>query len=147
MAEILLKEITKRFDKLIAVNDLNMKINDKEFLVLLGPSGCGKTTTLRCISGLEIPDEGRIYIDDKDVTTKRASERDIAFVFQLYALYPHMNVYSNIAFPLVTQRVPKQEIKEEVVLLLILELLQRQTRVAQRLLFLRLLHRNILQLL
>lgn len=114
MAEILLKEITKRFDKLIAVNDLNMKINDKEFLVLLGPSGCGKTTTLRCISGLEIPDEGRIYIDEADVTTKRASDRDIAFVFQLYALYPHMNVYDNIAFPLVTQRVNKKKIKEEV---------------------------------
>ncbi len=114
MSEILLKEITKRYDKLIAVNDLNMKIQDNEFLVLLGPSGCGKTTTLRCISGLEIPDEGRIYIDGDDVTTKRASQRDIAFVFQLYALYPHMNVYSNIAFPLVTQGVSKQKIKEEV---------------------------------
>jgi len=114
MAEILLKEITKRFEKTIAVNDLNMKISDREFLVLLGPSGCGKTTTLRCISGLEVPDEGRIYIDGVDVTTKRASQRDIAFVFQLYALYPHMNVYNNIAFPLVTQRVPKQKVKEEV---------------------------------
>jgi multiple sugar transport system ATP-binding protein len=114
MAEIILKEITKRFDKTIAVNDLNMKIQEKEFLVLLGPSGCGKTTTLRCISGLEIPDEGRIYIDGEDVTTKRASQRDIAFVFQLYALYPHMNVYDNIAFPLLTQRVPRKRIKEEV---------------------------------
>ena len=114
MAEILLKEITKRFDKTIAVNDLNMKIQDKEFLVLLGPSGCGKTTTLRCISGLEIPDEGKIYIDGEDVTIKKASERDIAFVFQLYALYPHMNVYNNIAFPLITQRVNKNKIKEEV---------------------------------
>ena len=105
MAEILLKEITKRFDKTIAVNDLNMKIQDKEFLVLLGPSGCGKTTTLRCISGLEIQDEGQVYIDGEDVTMKRASQRDIALVFQREALYPQMNGYDNIAFPLLTQRI------------------------------------------
>lgn len=114
MAEIFLKEITKRFGKTVAVDDLNMKIKNKEFLVLLGPSGCGKTTTLRCISGLEIPDEGNVYIDGEDVTIRRASQRDIAFVFQLYALYPHMNVYNNIVFPLVTQRMDKRKIKEEV---------------------------------
>jgi multiple sugar transport system ATP-binding protein len=113
MAEIVLKDITKRFGKLIAVNKLDLTIKDKEFLVLLGPSGCGKTTTLRSISGLEFPDEGRIYIGGEDVTIKRASERDIAFVFQLYALYPYMSVYDNITFPLVTQRTSKKVIAEE----------------------------------
>ncbi len=114
MAEIVLKDMIKRFGNLVAVNNLNLTIKDKEFLVLLGPSGCGKTTTLRCISGLEVPDGGRIYLNGEDVTIKRASERDIAFVFQLYALYPHMTVYDNIAFPLLTQRINKKTIKEEV---------------------------------
>jgi len=114
MAEIVLKNIVKRFGDLVAVNDLSLNISDKEFLVLLGPSGCGKTTTLRCISGLETPDEGKILIDGEDVTIKRASQRDIAFVFQLYALYPHMTAYGNIAFPLMTQRFNKKKIEEEV---------------------------------
>jgi multiple sugar transport system ATP-binding protein len=114
MAEILLKGIVKRFNELVAVDHLDLDINDKEFLVLLGPSGCGKTTTLRCISGLDVPEEGTIYIGGEDVTAKRASERDIAFVFQLYALYPHFTSYKNIAFPLLTQNQSKQKIKEEV---------------------------------
>jgi multiple sugar transport system ATP-binding protein len=114
MAEILLKGIVKRFNDLVAVDHVDLDISDKEFLVLLGPSGCGKTTTLRCISGLDVPEEGVIYIDGEDVTTKRASERDIAFVFQLYALYPHFTSYKNIAFPLVTQKQNKETIKEEV---------------------------------
>lgn len=114
MAEIFLENIVKRYDKLIAVNELNLDINDKEFLVLLGPSGCGKTTTLRCISGLEIPDEGKILLDGIDVTKKRASQRDIAFVFQLYALYPILTVYENIAFPLKAQKYDKETIKKEV---------------------------------
>jgi multiple sugar transport system ATP-binding protein len=114
MAEIILKNIVKRFDKLVAVNDLDLDIKDREFLVLLGPSGCGKTTTLRCISGLDIPDEGRIILDGKDVTKRRASQRDIAFVFQLYALYPILTVYENIAFPLKAQKYDRQKIKEEV---------------------------------
>jgi len=114
MAEIVLRNIVKRFGSLIAVNDLSLDIADREFLVLLGPSGCGKTTTLRCISGLETPDEGKILIDEEDVTLKRASQRDIAFVFQLYALYPHLTAYGNIAFPLLTQRFDKKKIKEEV---------------------------------
>src|SRR4030043_2168683 len=113
MTEIVLKDVTKKFGKLIAVNKLDLTIKDKEFLILLGPSGCGKTTTLRCISGLEFPDAGRIYIGGSDVTIKRASERDIAFVFQLYALYPHMSAYDNITFPLVTQRTNKKVIAEE----------------------------------
>lgn len=114
MAEIIIKNLIKRFGKLEAVKDLNLDIKDKEFLVLLGPSGCGKTTILRCISGLEIADKGKILIDGKDVTLKRASQRDIAFVFQLYALYPILSVYENIAFPLKAQRYNKEKIKEEV---------------------------------
>lgn len=114
MAEIILENIVKRFDKLIAVNEVNLDIKDREFLVLLGPSGCGKTTTLRCISGLEIPDVGKILIDGEDVTKRRASKRDIAFVFQLYALYPILTVYENIAFPLKAQKYEKKRIKEEV---------------------------------
>ncbi len=96
MAEILLQDMVKRYGELMAVDHVNLEIKNKEFIVLLGPSGCGKTTTLRCISGLELPDEGKIFIDGMDVTTKPGSERDIAFVFQLYALYPHFNVYKNI---------------------------------------------------
>jgi len=114
MAEILLENIVKRFGKTVAVNNLTMDIKDREFLVLLGPSGCGKTTTLRCISGLEIPDEGKILIDEEDVTRKRASQRDIAFVFQLYALYPILTAYENIAFPLKAQKYDKERIKSEV---------------------------------
>lgn len=114
MAEILIENITKNFGKTIAVDNLSLDIKDKEFLVLLGPSGCGKTTTLRCISGLEIPDAGKILIDGVDVTTKRASQRDIAFVFQLYALYPILTAYENISFPLRAQKYDKEKIKEEV---------------------------------
>ena len=82
---------------------MDLTIHDGEFVVLLGPSGCGKTTTLRMISGLEAVTEGRIYIDGKDVTWLTASERDIAFVFQFFALYPQMTVRQNIAFPLESQ--------------------------------------------
>jgi len=114
MAEIILENIVKRFDELIAVKDLNLDIKDREFLVLLGPSGCGKTTTLRCISGLEVPDEGKIILDGENVTKRRASQRDIAFVFQLYALYPILTVYENISFPLKAQKFDKKKIREEV---------------------------------
>lgn len=114
MATIKLINIVKKFGKLAAVNNLSLEIRDKEFVVLLGPSGCGKTTTLRSIAGLETIDEGEILIDGKVVNNVRASERDIAFVFQLYALYPHLTAYNNIAFPLKAQRVPKIEIKTRV---------------------------------
>ncbi len=114
MSQIVLKNIVKRFGKVTAVRDLNLEIRDKEFLVLLGPSGCGKTTTLRSIAGLETVDEGDILIDGKWVNDIRASERDIAFVFQLYALYPHLSVYRNIAFPLETQGVKKAQIDRRV---------------------------------
>lgn len=114
MADIILKDVCKRFRTLTAVNNLNLEIRDKEFLVLLGPSGCGKTTTLRMISGLELPSEGQILLDGEDVTMKRASQRDIAFMFQLFALYPHLTVYQNIAFPLKTQGEKKAFIEKEV---------------------------------
>ena len=87
MADIRLQKLHKRFADFIAVHDVDMKINSGHFFVLLGPSGCGKTTTLRMIAGLELPTSGHIYIDEEDVTNLRASRRDIAFVFQLFALY------------------------------------------------------------
>ena len=114
MAEIVLKNLVKKFGDFTAVKNLDLTIRDREFLVLLGPSGCGKTTTLRSISGLEIPTEGQIFLDGEDVTKKRASQRDIAFVFQLYALYPHLTAYENIAFPLKTQKIDKATIEGEV---------------------------------
>ncbi|KPJ88290.1 MAG: ABC transporter ATP-binding protein, partial [Spirochaetes bacterium DG_61] len=114
MANIKLIDIVKRFGRLEAVKHLNLEIHDREFLVLLGPSGCGKTTTLRAIAGLEIVDEGEIWIDNKLVNNIRAADRDIAFVFQLYALYPHLTAYRNIAFPLETQGMAKRDIENSV---------------------------------
>ncbi|MDD5659525.1 MAG: ABC transporter ATP-binding protein, partial [Actinomycetota bacterium] len=114
MANIKLINITKIFKGNIAINNLSLEIHDKEFLVLLGPSGCGKTTTLRSIAGLETVDSGEIWIDNIKVNNLRASDRDIAFVFQLYALYPHLTAYQNIAFPLRAQHLPKTEIKKRI---------------------------------
>lgn len=114
MAEIEIKNLHKAFGSFVAVEDSSFVIQDGEFFVMLGPSGCGKTTTLRMIAGLELPTSGRILLDGDEVTFNRASERDIAFVFQLFALYPHMNVRKNIAFPLKCQGVPKAEIKQRV---------------------------------
>ncbi len=109
-----LNHLTKNFGDVVAVNDVSVEAKDKEFLVLLGPSGCGKTTTLRCIAGLEFPDKGEIYIGDILVNDVPAGDRDIAMVFQSYALYPHMKVSDNIAFPLKMHGVTKNEIKERV---------------------------------
>ncbi len=100
MAEVKFENVTKAFGETVAVRDLDLEIHDKEFLVLVGPSGCGKTTTLRMLAGLEDTTKGRIYIDGKDVTFLPPKDRDIAMVFQSYALYPHMNVYDNMAFGL-----------------------------------------------
>ena len=97
MAEIRVEHLHKTFGDFVAVRDSTFTVRDGEFFCLLGPSGCGKTTTLRMIAGLELPTSGRILLGGEDVTFKRASQRDIAFVFQLFALYPHMNVRSNIA--------------------------------------------------
>ncbi len=114
MAHIKLDNIIKRFGDVIAVKDFNLEIQDKEFVVFLGPSGCGKTTTLRLIAGLEHPEEGDIFIDNQRVNNLSPADRDIAFVFQFYALYPHLSVYDNIAFPLKAVKISKSEIKEQV---------------------------------
>ena len=114
MAEIRIENLKKEFGLFTAVKNSNLVVEDGEFLVMLGPSGCGKTTTLRMIAGLELPTGGRILLDGEDVTMRRARERDIAFVFQLFALYPHMNVRKNIGFPLLAQGVPRSEIRARV---------------------------------
>ncbi|WP_461866725.1 ABC transporter ATP-binding protein [Thermococcus sp.] len=131
MVEVRLEDLKKYFDngKVKAVNGLNLTIKDGEFLVLLGPSGCGKTTTLRMISGLEEPTEGKIWFGDRDVTYLPPKDRNISMVFQSYAVWPHMKVYDNIAFPLKIKKYPKNEINERVKwaaeLLQISELLDR----------------------
>ncbi|HIQ30458.1 MAG TPA: ABC transporter ATP-binding protein [Candidatus Caldiarchaeum subterraneum] len=114
MSDIRIENLVKRFDKTVAVDGVSLDINDGEFVVLLGPSGCGKTTTLRCIAGLETPDEGYIYIDGDVVNSLPPKDRDIAMVFQNYALYPHMTVYDNMAFPLKMRKLPKNEIDRRV---------------------------------
>jgi multiple sugar transport system ATP-binding protein len=114
MAQIRVQNLHKAFADFVAVKDSTFTVRDGEFFCLLGPSGCGKTTTLRTIAGLELPTSGQIFLGDEDVTFKRASHRDIAFVFQLFALYPHLNVRRNIAFPLVSQGVPRAEIVAKV---------------------------------
>ncbi len=103
MATVSLKKLTKRYGNMEIVHGIDLEIADREFIVLVGPSGCGKTTTLRMIAGLELPTGGKIRLGGEDVTMRRARERDIAFVFQLFALYPHMNVRKNIGFPLLAQ--------------------------------------------
>ncbi|MDR3495082.1 MAG: ABC transporter ATP-binding protein, partial [Ancalomicrobiaceae bacterium] len=102
------------FGDFVAVKESNFTVADGEFFVMLGPSGCGKTTTLRMIAGLELPTSGAIHLAGEDVTFKRASARDIAFVFQLFALYPHMNVRKNISYPLENQGVPRSETRTRV---------------------------------
>jgi len=114
LARVLLKNVTKRFGNVVAINKLSLEAKDKEFLVLLGPSGCGKTTALRCIAGLEAPEEGEIHIGDKLVNDLDPKDRNVAMVFQSYALYPHMAVFDNLAFPLENAKVPAEEIKNRV---------------------------------
>lgn len=114
MAEIVIKDLRKDFGTFNAVKSSSFKVEDGEFFMLLGPSGCGKTTTLRMIAGLELPTAGQIYIDGEEVGSRPASQRDIAFVFQMFALYPHMNVRRNISYPLVSQGMPKAQIREKV---------------------------------
>ena len=111
MAEIRVENLHKAFGDFVAVKDSSFTIGDGEFFCLLGPSGCGKTTTLRMIAGLELPSTGRILLDGEDVTFRRAAERDIAFVFQLFALYPHMTVRANIGFPLKCQGMGRTQIR------------------------------------
>ncbi|MCR2821092.1 ABC transporter ATP-binding protein [Lederbergia panacisoli] len=115
MAELRLDSIYKVYDnKVTAVEDFNLHVKDKEFIVFVGPSGCGKSTTLRMIAGLEEITQGDFYIDDKRVNDVAPKDRDIAMVFQNYALYPHMSVYDNMAFGLKLRKMPKKEIEERV---------------------------------
>jgi multiple sugar transport system ATP-binding protein len=115
MAELRLEHIQKKYDKdVVAVNDFNLHIQDKEFIVFVGPSGCGKSTTLRMIAGLEEITDGQLYIDDKKMNDVAPKDRDIAMVFQNYALYPHMNVYDNMAFGLKLRKFKKDEIDKRV---------------------------------
>ena len=115
MAKVRFEQVSKVFDKTVtAVADFELEINDKEFVVLVGPSGCGKSTTLRMIAGLEHPTNGQIYIGDRLVNDVAPKDRDIAMVFQNYALYPHMTVYENIAYGLRLRKLPKRIIDEKV---------------------------------
>jgi len=132
MAGIKFDHVWKRFGDFAALKDLDITINDQEFLVLVGPSGCGKTTALRCLAGLEEITDGHIYIGDRDVTDVPPKDRDIAMVFQSYALYPHMSVYDNMAFGLKLRKTPKAEIdrrvKESAEMLAIGHLLDRKPK-------------------
>src|SRR5919106_2264093 len=106
MATVTFDHVTKRYSaEVVAVNDMNLEIRDGEFLVLVGPSGCGKTTALRCVAGLESISEGKLLIGDRVVNDVAPKDRDIAMVFQSYALYPHMSVYDNLAFGLKLRKV------------------------------------------
>ena len=132
MASVVVENLTKEFGSVKAVDDINLKVNDGEFLVLLGPSGCGKSTLLRMISGLEFPTYGKIVIGNNDVTRTIPKDRNISMVFQNYALYPHMTIGENIEFPLVSRGYGKEETKEKVKwaseLLKISDLLNRKPR-------------------
>ena len=114
MAKVVLDNVTKNFGTVQAVMDFNLTVQDKEFAILVGPSGCGKSTVLRMIAGLEEPTSGTIYIGDRAVTDLPPKDRDIAMVFQEYALYPHMSVYKNMAFGLKLRKFPKVEIDQRV---------------------------------
>ncbi len=132
MAKVVFDHVSKMFDSVTAVNDLNLDIADGEFLVLVGPSGCGKSTALRCLAGLEEISDGRIYIGDRDVTYLDPKDRDIAMVFQNYALYPHMSVRDNMAFGLKLRSTPKDvvaaRVNEAAQILGIDQLLDRKPR-------------------
>jgi len=114
MASVTFDHVSKKFGDFTALNDLNIAIEDKEFLVLVGPSGCGKTTALRCLAGLEEVSAGRVLIANQVVNDVAPKDRDIAMVFQSYALYPHMTVFDNMAFGLKLRKVPKEQIKRSV---------------------------------
>ncbi len=121
MSKVTLSNVTKRFDDVTAIDDLSLNIGDGEFVVLLGPTGAGKTTTLRLVAGLEKADRGTIHIAGDDVTKAPIANRDVAFVFQQYSLYPHYTVYENLAFPM---RSPMRQVSEQ-------ELHKRVTEVAE----------------
>ena len=114
MADVRVRDMLKRYGVVTAVDHISLEVHDGELMVFLGPSGCGKTTTLRSIAGLERPESGDIFIGPRRVNGLSPADRDIAFVFQFYALYPHLNVFDNIAFPLRAQHVPVGEVRTRV---------------------------------
>jgi multiple sugar transport system ATP-binding protein len=132
MAQITLENLQKHFDKTPVLQDISLTIEDGEFLVLVGPSGCGKSTLLRILAGLEDPTHGNLLMDSKDITEVPPKDRDMAMVFQSYALYPHMSVYDNMAFGLKMRNTPKAQIerrvKEAAESLQLTELLQRKPK-------------------
>jgi len=114
MTRVSLKGVTKRFGKVVAVDNVSLQVEHGELFTLLGPSGCGKTTTLRVIAGFELPDEGKVFFDDEEVTFKKPYERGCAMVFQNYALWPHMSVFDNVAYGLKLKGLSNEEIKRRV---------------------------------
>src|ERR1700730_7988668 len=132
MARVVIRNLNKMYDEVHVVKDVNLEIRDKEFVVLVGPSGCGKTTTLRMVAGLESVTAGDIFIGDKVVNDLPPMDRDIAMVFQNYALYPHMSVYDNMAFGLKMRKFGRSEIagrvQEAAAILGIEDLLKRKPR-------------------
>ncbi len=110
---VAIKDVAKRWNGQLGVEGITLDIPEGSFTALLGPSGCGKSTTLRLLAGLELPDEGQIFIDGKDVTTSAASDRNLSMVFQSYALFPHLSVVENVVFGLKVRRVPKKERQEK----------------------------------
>lgn len=132
MADLELRKISKQFDRQFAVKDVNLHVQDGELVVLLGPSGCGKSTLMRLIAGLESPTQGQVLIGGQDKTPLRPKDRNVALVFQSYALYPHLSIYENIAFPLRVRGVPSKTVDAKVMwaarLLDIERLLQRKPR-------------------
>src|SRR5512143_1098154 len=114
MARVVLKNVSKSFGNVEAVREFNLTVEDKEFAILVGPSGCGKSTALRMVAGLEEPTGGTIYIGERAVNDLPPKDRDIAMVFQEYALYPHMSVYKNMAFGLRLRKFPRDEIEQRV---------------------------------
>ncbi len=114
MTRVDIQGVQRSYGALRVLEDISLDVGEGEFAVLLGPSGCGKTTTLRMIAGLELPTSGEIWIDGEEVAQKPASKRDIAFVFQMFALYPHLNVRGNISYPLISQGMPKDQVRAKV---------------------------------
>ncbi|HTR14004.1 MAG TPA: ABC transporter ATP-binding protein [Roseiarcus sp.] len=114
MTKVELRHVGKRFGDFVAVEDFSLTVTDGEFIVFVGPSGCGKTTTMRIIAGLEVATDGQVLFDGKDVTDELPHDRDVAMVFQNYALFPHLNVFSNMAFGMRLRKVPKAEIEQRV---------------------------------
>ena len=114
MVNVRLEEVTKRFGEVVAADNITLEIRHGEFFTFLGPSGCGKTTTLRIIAGLEMPDKGKVFFNEKDVTNDPPYKRNTGMVFQNYALWPHMTVFDNIAYGLKIRRLPKEEIRRKV---------------------------------